>query len=69
MIGIDATRAAELVATIHAPWCATVGECVNRWATLDAATRATSYMVVRGDEPGARQTLNGSSIAELAAQL
>ena len=56
---------ADLVATIHAPWRATVDECLDRWATLAPGERARSYLVLRGDA-GARRTLNAAAIAELA---
>ncbi|WP_375401990.1 hypothetical protein [uncultured Sphingomonas sp.] len=69
MTPYDPTRAAELVASIHAPWRATVGECLSRWAGLDPATRAGSYLIVHSDEPGSRRTLNGARIAELAANV
>lgn len=69
MMAIDPNRAAALVATIHSPWRATVAECLSRWATLDADARLNSYLVVDGDEPGVRRTLNGRHIAALAAQL
>jgi hypothetical protein len=69
MNSCDPTRAAELVSSIHAPWRATVRECIHLWANLDAAERAASYLVVRGDGPGLRQTFNSEGIAELATQL
>ena len=57
---------ADLVASIHAPWQATVGECLKRWETLGPTERSQSYLVLRG-EAGARRTLNTLAIAELAA--
>lgn len=68
MIDIDPNRPAELVASIHSPWRASVGECLRRWTSLDDGAWARSFLVVRGDEPDARHTLNGSRIAELAAR-
>lgn len=62
----DLTARADLVATIHAPWQATVGECLQRWATLGTIQQSQSYLVLRGDA-GARRTLNASAIAKLAA--
>jgi hypothetical protein len=55
---------ADLVATIHAPWQATVGECLKRWVSLGPTERSQSYLVLRG-EAGARRTLNALAIAEL----
>lgn len=66
MIVVEPSRPAELVASIHSPWRASVAECVLRWTSFDDRTRAQSYFVVRGDEPGARHTFNGDRIAELA---
>lgn len=62
---IDFSAQADLVATIHAPWQASVGECLKRWETLGPTERSQSYLVLRGDG-GARRTLNASAIAELA---
>lgn len=61
----DFNARADLVATIHAPWQATVGECLKRWKTLGPTERSQSYLVLRG-EGGARRTLNALAIAELA---
>ena len=61
----DFSARADLVASIHAPWQATVGECLKRWETLGPTERSQSYLVLRGDA-GARRTLNASAIAELA---
>ena len=69
MIIVEPDRSAALVASIHSPWRATVADCVHRWSTLDAVTRAGSYLVVEGDEPGLRRTLNGCQIADLATRL
>ena len=65
-VATDLNARADLVATIHAPWQATVGECLERWGTLDPIDRSQSYLVLRGDA-GARRTLNAFAIAELAA--
>ena len=62
---LDVSARADLVASIHAPWQATVGECLDRWKALDPAERSRSYLVLRG-EAGARRTLNASAIAKLA---
>ena len=56
---------ADLVANLHAPWRATVGECLRRWAALGPGERARSYLVLHGDA-GARRTLNAAAIARLA---
>lgn len=64
-INTDMTARADLVASIHAPWRATVGECLARWEALSCRERSQSYLVLRG-EAGARRTLNASAIAELA---
>lgn len=64
-ITADLSAQADLVATIYAPWQATVGECLKRWEALGPAERLQSYLVLRG-EAGARRTLNASAIAELA---
>ncbi len=61
----DTSARADLVASIHAPWQATIGECLARWRALDPVERSQSYLVLRGDA-GARRTLNASAIAELA---
>jgi len=61
----DSSTRADLVASIHAPWQATVGECLTRWKALSPFERSRSYLVLRGDA-GARRTLNASAIAQLA---
>lgn len=61
----DLNARADLVASIHAPWQATVGECLERWEALGPTERSQSYLVLRGDA-GARRTLNALAIAELA---
>lgn len=61
----DRSARADLVASIHAPWQATVGECLDRWEALGPTERSQSYLVLRGDA-GARRTLNALAIAELA---
>lgn len=65
---IDPDAGAALVASIHAPWKATVRECLARWSTLDAPAREYSYLVVQegGDR---RRTLNAHAIGELCTQL
>lgn len=63
-VAADFSAQADLVATIHAPWRATVGECLRRWETLGPTERSQSYLVLRG-AAGARRTLNASAIAEL----
>ncbi|GAA0665522.1 hypothetical protein FHT00_000908 [Sphingomonas insulae] len=60
------TSTAQLVASIHQPWRASVDDCLDRWSRLDAATRGAAYLVIEGPEPSRRRTLNASSIAELA---
>ncbi len=67
MTTIDLDREAQLVESIHQPWKATLGECLQRWRSLDAATRSQSYLVVQGACDEYRQTLNASRIAELAS--
>lgn len=66
MNAIELGRQAQLVESIHQPWKATLDECLQRWRSLDAATRAHSYLVVQG-EHDMRRTLNARHIAELAA--
>ena len=65
LVATDFNARADLVATIHAPWQATVGKCLKRWETLGPTERSQSYLVLRG-EAGARRTLNALAIAELA---
>ncbi len=60
------TATAQLVASIHQPVRASVHECLDRWRRLDAAARASAYLVLEGPEPSLRRTLNASAIAELA---
>lgn len=69
IIATDPNRPARLVAGLHAPRRATVAECLERWAALDDDARARSFLVLEGDEPGLRRTLNAGRIAELAARL
>ncbi|EZP52813.1 MULTISPECIES: hypothetical protein [Sphingomonas] len=57
---------AQLVASIHQPWRASVRECLDRWQRLDAAARASAYLVLEGPEPNLRRTLNAVEIAKLA---
>lgn len=68
-MSVDPKRGAALVESIHQPWRATLGECLQRWRLLDAATRAACYLVLDGDEPTTRHTLNARRIAELSADL
>ncbi len=63
----ETSARADLVASIHAPWQATVGECLARWEALRPVEQTQSYLVLRGDA-GARRTLNASAIAELVGQ-
>ncbi len=63
---LESSRAAQLVDSIHRPERSTLAACLARWTTLDGSARAHCYLVVEGDEPGARTTLNGSQIAQLA---
>ncbi len=60
------TSTAQLVASIHQPWRASVHECLDRWRRLDAAARESAYLVLEGPEPSVRRTLNGAAIAKLA---
>ncbi|WP_293877308.1 MULTISPECIES: hypothetical protein [unclassified Sphingomonas] len=57
---------AQLVASIHQPWRASVHECIERWRRLDGAAQASAYLVLEGPEPSARRTLNAAAIAALA---
>ena len=63
---LESSRAAQLVESIHQPMRSTLAACLERWTMLDGVARAHCYLVVEGDEPGARMTLNGSQIAQLA---
>lgn len=65
MTATDTSARADLIASISAPWQATLGECLSRWRALTPSDRSRSYLVLRGDA-GARRTLNASAIAELA---
>ena len=60
------TARAQLVASIHQPWRASIPECLDRWRRLDAAARERAYLVVEGPEPSRRRTLNAAAIARLA---
>jgi hypothetical protein len=62
------TDRAELIESIHAPWKATVSECLSRWTRLDPLTRAQSYLVVHG-VAGHRVTLNAAKIGALQADV
>lgn len=66
---IETAQFATLVASICAPWRASVAECLSRWQSLDGASRATSYLVLEGKAPGLRHTLNSSAIEQLAAKV
>ena len=68
MLTMTRTDRAELIETIHQPWRATVGECLDRWQKLEPYARSASYLVVIGDH-AARRTLNAARMAELAAAL
>ncbi|WP_203311168.1 MULTISPECIES: hypothetical protein [Sphingomonas] len=59
--------AAQLVASLHRPLRASVGECLDLWRRLDDVTRAHAYLVLEGPEPNARRTLNATEIAALVA--
>lgn len=67
MITPDADIDADLIAGIHAPWRASVGECLSKWASLTPFEQSRSYLVLRG-EAGARRTLNPLGIAELVCR-
>jgi hypothetical protein len=67
MMTVDPNGRAELIESIHQPWKATLGECLQRWRELDGPTRSQSYLVVQ-EGPDRRRTLNASRIAELAGQ-
>ena len=62
---LDRSRTALLVESIHRPQRSTVAACLERWTRLDGSARAECYLVVEGDA-GARFTLTGSQIAQLA---
>ncbi|WP_445191244.1 hypothetical protein ACT009_11640 [Sphingomonas sp. Tas61C01] len=62
----EPTRSASLVESIHQPMRSTVAACLNRWVGLDGGAKAHCYLVVEGDEMGARVTLNSQQIAQLA---
>ncbi|USU05927.1 hypothetical protein NF700_03690 [Sphingomonadaceae bacterium OTU29MARTA1] len=62
------TASAQLVASIHQPWRASVHECLDRWRRMDAAAQASAYLVLEGPEPSVRRTLNGADIARLWPQ-
>jgi hypothetical protein len=66
MTSADLNRPAALVASIRAPWRSTVADCLSRWGAMDSDTRASSYLVVEGEKPGERHTLNAGRIAELS---
>ena len=63
---VSHTATAQLVASIHQPWRASVHECLDRWRRLDAAARSTAFLVVEGPEPRRRRTLNAAAIAVIA---
>lgn len=64
----DPTTRAELIESIHQPWKATLGDCLQRWDELDPGTRAQSYLVIQ-DHAGTRLTLNATKIAALKADV
>lgn len=64
----DPDAPAELVASIHQPATATLGECLRQWSMLDPVTRAQSYLVVHA-AAGFRHTLNGAGISDLALRM
>ena len=68
MLTMTRTDRAELVETIHQPWRATVGECLDRWHQLEPQARSTSFLVVLDDQ-SSRRTFNATRIAELADAL
>ncbi len=63
----DMNRGAKLVHSLYRPIPMTLGEALDRWMRLDPARQASSYMVIDGDEPSTRRTLNGAQIAALSA--
>lgn len=65
---IETAQSATLVASICAPWRASVAECLSRWQSLNGASRATSYLVLEGGAPGVRHTLNSRAIEQLVAK-
>ena len=67
LISADLGRRALLVDSLYRPTPTTLGEALKRWNSLDPAERAASYLMIDGDEPFTRRTLNGAQIAELSA--
>lgn len=66
---IEISRSASLIESMHQPRQATVEACLDRWSGLDGAARARCYLVVQGDEPEERITLNSRQIEQLAKTL
>jgi hypothetical protein len=64
----DTSARADLVAGIHAPFNATVSECLTRWSALNPTEQSRSYLVLHGNA-GARRTLNASAICKLTHQI
>lgn len=64
----DPNASAELIASMHQPWRATVAECLQQWRSLDPRMQSGSYLVLHG-KAGLRSTLNGATIADLSNRL
>lgn len=57
-------RGARLVDTLFCPIPTTLGDALAQWRRLDPQQRAASYLVVDGDEPTQRHTLNAAQIEQ-----
>lgn len=57
-------RGASLVDCLYRPIPTTLGDALAQWRRLDPQRRASSYLVVDGDESTQRHTLNAAQIEQ-----
>jgi hypothetical protein len=68
-MGFDLSSGARLVESLYQPARSTVSECLARWHGLEPHAQVRCYLIIDGEQVGARQTLNGGQIAELSIRL
>lgn len=60
----DLGRRAQIVDSLYRPVVVTLGDALSYWRGLDPKTRSTSYLIVDGDEPTVRHTLNAKQVEQ-----
>jgi len=58
----DLGRRAQIVDSLYRPIDVTLGDALSYWHNLEPHRRAASYLIVDGDEPSVRHTLNARQV-------